>query len=233
MAFLVLPRECMLDNESQPHISIKAGGFEHAAADLAINVRQALKVSRLKQQKGKVRFSRMPQTELARAAGRSRDTLQRSIGGSDDVEGGAFPNPNLKTLCAIAGALGIPPAMLLMGPADWAALLGVVDSLLQAKPGSLPRPDEIPEDEDGFAAVVVSVSQSLGLLQRLPETPEDEITPADRQTVNVIYESWRRAAVGAVVASRIGSPTLAASQSRLYFALLGVALSKGAAKYKA
>lgn len=59
----------------------------------------------------------LSQTGLAERAGIGRTTLGKYLGSpSDDT------NPDLKIICRLANALGIPPAILLMRPQDWASL---------------------------------------------------------------------------------------------------------------
>lgn len=67
----------------------------------------------------------LSQTELAERANMGRTTLNKYL----NSEG---TNPDLKIICQLADAVGIPPAMLLMRPQDWASLGSGMLTFLQA-----------------------------------------------------------------------------------------------------
>lgn len=60
----------------------------------------------------------LSQTTLAKKAKVSRAKLTRFISPKEDEPG----NPDLRTICALAKELGVPPALLLLRPEDWQTL---------------------------------------------------------------------------------------------------------------
>lgn len=64
---------------------------------------------------------RLTMDDLADASGVARSTIAKYVGAKDD-EAGAVINPDLKTLCRLAHAFNVPPALLLMRPDDWKRL---------------------------------------------------------------------------------------------------------------
>ncbi|MBB4223953.1 helix-turn-helix domain-containing protein [Variovorax guangxiensis] len=71
----------------------------------------------------------LTQTELAERALMSRSTLAKYLGGRSDE---APANPDLDIICRLAHAVGVPPAILLMRPQDWASLGSGMLTFLQA-----------------------------------------------------------------------------------------------------
>ncbi|KVF31832.1 hypothetical protein WJ09_18430 [Burkholderia vietnamiensis] len=61
----------------------------------------------------------LSQTQLAERAGMGRSTLAKYLGGRVDE---TPANPDLDIICRLADAVGVPPAILLMRPQDWASL---------------------------------------------------------------------------------------------------------------
>ena len=62
---------------------------------------------------------KLTQEELAERSGVARSTIGKySALGNGEVAA----NPDLATICRLAGALGVPPALLLMRPDDWSRL---------------------------------------------------------------------------------------------------------------
>lgn len=61
----------------------------------------------------------LSQTQLAERAGMGRSTLAKYLGGRSDE---TPANPDLDIICRLAEAVGVPPAILLMRPQDWASL---------------------------------------------------------------------------------------------------------------
>lgn len=60
----------------------------------------------------------LSQTTLAKKANISRAKLTRFISPKENEPG----NPDLRTICALARELGVPPALLLLRPKDWQTL---------------------------------------------------------------------------------------------------------------
>ena len=71
----------------------------------------------------------LSQTELAERAAMGRSTLAKYLGGRSDE---APANPDLGIICRLAHAVGVPPAILLMRPQDWASLGSGMLTFLQA-----------------------------------------------------------------------------------------------------
>jgi DNA-binding XRE family transcriptional regulator len=63
---------------------------------------------------------KLPQDALAQNAGVSRSTISKYMASRLADDGTV--NPDLETLCKLASALNVPPAFLLMTPADWTKL---------------------------------------------------------------------------------------------------------------
>lgn len=71
----------------------------------------------------------LSQTELAERAEMARSTLAKYFGGrADDLPA----NPSLEIICRLADAVGVPPALLLMRPQDWASMGSGMLTFLQA-----------------------------------------------------------------------------------------------------
>lgn len=81
---------------------------------------------------------KITQDDLAEQAGVGRSTIAKYLATRNDD--GVETNPDLKTLCRLAYALNVPPALLLMRPQDWQCLASasaflsqaIVDSEIQA-----------------------------------------------------------------------------------------------------
>ena len=64
--------------------------------------------------------AKLGQEALAERAGIARSTVSKYLGAKDSDE--PQVNPDLETVCKIAAALNVPPALLLMTPSDWSKL---------------------------------------------------------------------------------------------------------------
>lgn len=73
--------------------------------------------------------SALSQAELAERADIGRSTLAKYLGGGNDE---APANPDLTVICRLANAVGVPPALLLMRPQDWASLASGMLTFRQA-----------------------------------------------------------------------------------------------------
>jgi len=68
--------------------------------------------------------AKLGQEALAKRAGISRSTVAKYLSAKDSDE--SLVNPDLETVCKLAAALNIPPALLLMTPSDWSKLAQAV-----------------------------------------------------------------------------------------------------------
>lgn len=89
---------------------------------LALNLTNVLKVAGSLDEDGKPK--RIRSTDLQRTTRIARSTLRSLL-----KEGGRESNPDLKTLCKIAGELGIPVAFLLMDPQHWIRLMQAMSDM--------------------------------------------------------------------------------------------------------
>jgi transcriptional regulator with XRE-family HTH domain len=64
--------------------------------------------------------AKLGQEALAERAGIARSTVAKYLGAKDSDE--SLVNPDLETVCKLASALNVPPALLLMTPSDWSKL---------------------------------------------------------------------------------------------------------------
>lgn len=96
------------------------------------NLVRVLSVSR----EGEEGAARMTQVELMALTGIARSTLAKFLSGEDE----SVINPDLQTLCRLAGGLNVPPALLLMSTHDWTRLLSAISGLL-AQPEISPAMD--------------------------------------------------------------------------------------------
>lgn len=96
--------------------------WERTRKALRGNLVRVLSVSR----EGGEGATRMTQTELTSLTGIARSTLAKFLSSEDE----SVINPDLQTLCRLAEALNIPPALLLMSTHDWSRLLSAISGLL-------------------------------------------------------------------------------------------------------
>lgn len=95
--------------------------YARAQESLQRTLRQVLSVSREVDGEPK----QLSQVELAAVTGVSRSTIIKVLSSSEE----SASNPDLRTLCRLAAALKLPPAFLLMTPADWTRLSGAIAGL--------------------------------------------------------------------------------------------------------
>ncbi|WP_429315066.1 helix-turn-helix domain-containing protein [Paraburkholderia sp. GAS448] len=121
----------------------------------------------------------LSQTQLAERAGMGRSTLAKYLGGRVDE---TPANPDLDIICRLADAVGVPPAILLMRPQDWASLgsgmltfqQALRDSTFTALAAELQGMDSTTSQRVAEAALRVG---------RLLNTVEDERDPKVSQEV--------------------------------------------------
>ena len=92
------------------------GSFFEQSDQLNQNLVRALRVAGNEQIDGKA--GKLGPTDIYRKTGMARSTLLAIRRPAPDHN----PNPDLRTLCRLADALGIPVAFLLMRPKDWILL---------------------------------------------------------------------------------------------------------------
>lgn len=121
----------------------------------------------------------LSQTQLAERAGMGRSTLAKYLGGRADE---TPANPDLDIICRLAEAVGVPPAILLMRPQDWASLgsgmltfqQAMRDSTFTALAAELQGMDSTTSQRVAEAALRIG---------RLLNTVEDERDPKVSQEV--------------------------------------------------
>jgi transcriptional regulator with XRE-family HTH domain len=99
---------------------------------LAQNLSAALMVAGSTQEGDGI--TKMNLTDLNHQTDIARSTLSKLANGT--TASGIQANPDLETICRLAAALNLPPALLLMSADDWQRLLGALNGLPQAMSGS-------------------------------------------------------------------------------------------------
>jgi transcriptional regulator with XRE-family HTH domain len=152
--------------------------WERTRKALRGNLVRVLSVSR----EGDEGATRMTQTELSAQTGIARSTLAKFLSSEDE----SVINPDLQTLCRLAEALNIPPALLLMSTHDWSRLLSAISGLLeQGEPSDaldLGPVAHSPPRENVVRAV------QLARQHRVLLTP----APASASGVSELDPKWRR-----------------------------------------
>jgi transcriptional regulator with XRE-family HTH domain len=147
----------------------------------------------------------LTQTELAERAGMGRTTLNKYLGSNSEGT-----NPDLKIICQLALAVGVPPAMLLMRPQDWASvgtgMLTFLDAMADPKFRELAS--ELQSLDSTTSQRIAEASLRIG---QLIKTVEDAHDPRISQEVREFRH-----------ASKVSIATTAAS---IPFHLGGVATS--------
>lgn len=147
----------------------------------------------------------LTQTELAERAGMGRTTLNKYLGSNSEGT-----NPDLKIICQLALAVGVPPAMLLMRPQDWASvgtgMLTFLDAMADPKFRELAS--ELQSLDSTTSQRIAEASLRIG---QLIKTVEDVHDPRISQEVREFRH-----------ASKVSIATTAAS---IPFHLGGVATS--------
>jgi transcriptional regulator with XRE-family HTH domain len=147
----------------------------------------------------------MSQTELAERANVGRTTLAKYLGSNSEGT-----NPDLKIICQLAEAVGVPPAILLMRPQDWASLGSGMLTFLHAM--SDPKFTELATELQSFDSTTSQrIAEAALRVGKLLKTVEDSHDPRVSQELR----DFRRA-------SRVSIVTTAAS---IPFQIGGVATS--------
>ncbi|MYM71622.1 helix-turn-helix domain-containing protein [Duganella sp. FT134W] len=113
----------------------------------------------------------LSQTELAEKANMGRTTLSKYMGSNSEGT-----NPDLRIICQLADAVGVPPAVLLMRPEDWASLGSGMLTFLQAmsNPKFRELSAELQSIESTNSQRIAEAALSIG---RLLKTVEDSHDP--------------------------------------------------------
>lgn len=92
--------------------------FEEVSMSFGENLLRAMLVSETDEDGG---LRKLTQQELAEKSGVGRSTIAKYNTLKKNGDSGG--NPDLETICKLAGALHVPPALLLMKPSDWSHLI--------------------------------------------------------------------------------------------------------------
>lgn len=156
--------------------------WERTRKALRGNLVRVLSVSR----EGEEGATRMTQTELTSLTGIARSTLAKFLSSEDE----SVINPDLQTLCRLAEALNIPPALLLMSTHDWSRLLSAISGLLAQREHKdvmgLDHVAHSPPRENVVRAV--QLAQHHGLLLAKASAS----TPAEAASWPELAPRWRR-----------------------------------------
>ncbi|HEX5372812.1 MAG TPA: helix-turn-helix transcriptional regulator [Aquabacterium sp.] len=157
--------------------------WERTRKALRGNLVRVLSVSR----EGGEGATRMTQTELTSLTGIARSTLAKFLSSEDE----SVINPDLQTLCRLAEALNIPPALLLMSTHDWSRLLSAISGLLAQREHKdvmgLDHVAHSPPRENVVRAV--QLARHHGLLLATASTPAEtaawpELAPRWRRDID-------------------------------------------------
>lgn len=120
--------------------------------------------------------AKLGQEALAERAGISRSTVAKYLSAKDSDE--SLVNPDLETVCKLAAALNIPPALLLMTPSDWSKLAqAVTDAAASVQDATVRKIiAELERDRPGAArrgAAALRLAEQLGVHQRRRQSIND------------------------------------------------------------
>ena len=138
----------------------------------------------------------LSQTELAERANVGRTTLGKYLG---SISEGA--NPDLKIICQLAEAVGVPPAILLMRPQDWASFGSGMLTFLQAM--SDPKFKELATELQSIDSTTSQrIAEAALRVGKLLKTVEDSHDPRVSQEVR----DFRRASKVSIVTTAASIP---------------------------
>lgn len=140
----------------------------------------------------------LAQTDLAQRADVARSTLAKYLGAQLEE---AAANPNLDIICRLANAIGVPPAMLLMRPQDWASIGTGMLTFLQARadPTFAGMAAELQRLEPTTSP---NVAEAALRLARALKIVENEHDPKVSQEIR----EFRRASKGSVATTAASIP---------------------------
>lgn len=175
--------------------------FGERKAALARNVTRALRVAHTDFDGSAATIAAMTRTELAGRSGVARATIQKLLGAA----GSQAPecNPDLKTLCAIANALGTSPAMLLMGPRDWNAVLGVASRLEMIRKGGVSTLADGNPSAEALAEYAIVLAQRFGLVPEMAPVDQGMPSRIDEEISERIRKRVAGIAVGAAMSTSV------------------------------
>lgn len=138
----------------------------------------------------------LSQTGLAERADIGRTTLAKYLGGGTDEA-----NPDLKIICQLADAVGVPPAVLLMRPQDWASLGTSMVSFFHAMadPQFTAMAAELQSTEAVTSPRVAEAALRLGTLLNTVEDVHDPRISAE-------VRSFRRASKVSIASTAASIP---------------------------
>jgi transcriptional regulator with XRE-family HTH domain len=138
----------------------------------------------------------MSQTELAERANVGRTTLGKYLGSNSEGT-----NPDLKIICQLAEAVGVPPAILLMRPQDWASLGSGMLTFLHAM--SDPKFTELATELQSLDSTTSQrIAEAALRVGKLLKTVEDSHDPRVSQELR----DFRRASKVSIVTTAASIP---------------------------
>lgn len=175
--------------------------------------------------------AKLTQQAMAERSGVARSTISKYLDAKDKND--ASVNPDLKTLCRIAMALNVPPAILLLTPDDWSRLAQAATYLRDAVPDSqVQRISEGMSDPKsgpaGRANAGLQLARLFGVYRDFtPPTQFEPDEPTIRQELlDEQQASARRQRLGIFVATSI--PPLRELPASLHAPLLSLCANLGA-----
>ncbi|WP_081585505.1 helix-turn-helix domain-containing protein [Herbaspirillum rubrisubalbicans] len=123
---------------------------------------------------------KITQDDLADQAGVGRSTIAKYL--ATRTDDGVETNPDLKTLCRLAYALNVPPALLLMRPQDWQCLASasaflsqaIADLEIQAISKDVER--DLRNDVVSRSTAGLKLARRLGFSSRRDSTPQENVS---------------------------------------------------------
>lgn len=141
--------------------------------------------------------AKLSQHALAGRAGVARSTIAKYV--AYNANGAGAINPDLETICRLAHALNVPPAMLLMREGDWRRLAQAAGSLAQALAD--PKVVQLSQDlrDDPRTTPVAHAKTGLRIGERLgvcpPVVASETATALDHERVRMQEEVRKGALV--------------------------------------
>ena len=138
----------------------------------------------------------LSQTELAERANMGRTTLNKYLGSNSEGT-----NPDLKIICQLAEAVGVPPAILLMRPQNWASLGSGMLTFFQAM--SDPKFKELATELQSLDSTTSQrIAEAALRVGKLLKTVEDSHDPRVSQELR----DFRRASKVSIVTTAAAIP---------------------------
>ena len=175
---------------------------------------------------------RLTQEALASSSKVARSTIAKYVDAKDKDD--STVNPDLRTLCKLARALNIPPALLLMTRSDWSKLAQAATFLQDAvrDPRVQQITQQLAKDRPGAGArgkAGLQLAERLGVY-RAPPDPRLPLKPdaleLSERWATAQKNSQRRQRLGILVATSI--PPLGELDASQYSSLLSLCANLGA-----